>query len=99
MKAKLILSLALALGVILSGCSSTSPQTQAKVFDKAGAGSSFMDDAVLMGLGNGFSIRLAANSRPALIQKAEPALAWNGRDMLWIERDTHGQPQFVLDKA
>jgi hypothetical protein len=99
MKPKIPLSLALVWNGLLAGCSSTTPIAGTKVFDDATAGSSISDYPALTGLGSCYSIRMTADSWPALLQKAQPAFAWNGRDMMWIESDTNGQPQFVLDEA
>jgi hypothetical protein len=57
------------------------------------------DGDVVTDLGGGTFIHAAADSWPALVAKVKPMFAWNGCDLLWIEPDTNGQPQFVLDEA
>jgi hypothetical protein len=97
MKPKIILCLALVLSGGLSGCSTTPPATGTKVYDYHSPDSG--EVVVLKGLGNRLSVRVEADSWPAMIEKTRPTFAWNGRDMMWIGNDTNGQPQFVLDEA
>ena len=98
MKPKLLLGLALVLSGGLFGCSTTPPAAETKVFDyssdpiESGAGK-------IDGLGKSLSIREEADSWLALVQKVKPTFAWNGCDMMWIENDTNGEPQFILDEA
>jgi len=61
--------------------------------------SSAANDAVLTNLGKGFSVQTKANSWRALVQKVNPTFAWNGRDLLWIQNNSGGELQFVLDEA
>lgn len=53
----------------------------------------------ITGLGNTFTISLAADSWPHLVKKAKPAFSWNGQDLLWIQTDAQGRPRFILDEA
>ncbi len=97
MKPKLILCLALILNGGLFGCTTTSAATETKVFDYSAPDSGAV--VVLKKLGKRLSVRIEADSWQALVIKTKPTFAWNGRDMMWIENDTNGQPQFVLDEA
>ena len=99
MKPKLILCLALVLSGGLVGCSTNPPVAETKVFDYSIGESPVTDGLVLTGLGKSFSIYAAADSWPALVQKVKPTFAWNGCDMMSIETDKRGQPQFILDEA
>lgn len=99
MNPKLILILALVLGGGLVSCSTMPARTDTKVFDCSNSRLSVVENNVVTGLGSGFSIRAAADSWPALIEKTKPAFAWNGCDMMWIEAGTNDRPQFVLDEA
>ena len=98
MKPKLILCLALVLSGGLFGCSTNPPVVETKVFDYSN-GDSPATGVVITGLGKTYTISESADSWPALIKKTKPTFAWNGCDMMWIENDTNGQPQFVLDEA
>jgi len=57
------------------------------------------DGIVVTDLGGATFIHAAAASWPALVAKVKPTFAWNGGDLMWIEQDTNGRPQFVLDEA
>jgi hypothetical protein len=98
-KPKILPAIALVWSGILFSCSTSPPTAATKAFDYTNADGPFINSHVLTGLGSAFSIRAAANTWPALVQKVKPAFAWNGRDMMWIERDTNGSPRFVLDEA
>lgn len=89
------LCLALALSGSWLGCSTN----RTRVLDYSAGNSISADDGVLKGLGNGYAIQVAANSWPALVLKAKPAFAWNGRDLLWIRQGPRGEPAFMLDEA
>src|SRR5690242_6621280 len=97
MNPKLFLSLALVLSGGLFGCTTTSAATETKFFDYSTPDSG--DVGTLNGLGRCLSIRVEADSRQALIEKTKPAFVWNGRDMMWVEKDKNGQPEFILDEA
>lgn len=99
MTPKLLLGLALVLGGGLVGCSTATRSTDTKLIESPDAVSLAASREAITDLGTGFSIRAAADSWPALVQKEHPAFAWNGCDLLWIEPGKHGQPQFILDEA
>lgn len=94
-KTNSILCLALVLSVDLLGRSATG---RVGVIDYSTV-SAYRGPGQINGLGKRLSIRVAASSWPELLAKVQPAFAWNGCDMLWIEKDTNGQPLFVLDEA
>jgi hypothetical protein len=98
-KSKLVLCLVLVLSGGLCGCSTTPPAAGTKVFDYSTDCSPASEGLVLKGLGKRLSIRVEADSWPALIEKVKPTFAWNGCDMMWIEKDKLDRPQFVLDEA
>jgi hypothetical protein len=50
-------------------------------------------------LGEGVLIRHQADSFEELAAKLKPTCTWNGRDMLWVERDDRGRLSFTLDRA
>jgi hypothetical protein len=97
---KLLLCLALVLGSgsrAFSG--SASPATSTEIINYSTGDSPLSDGVVITGLGKAFSTRVSADSWPALVQKLKPTFAWNGCDMMWIERDISAQPKFILDEA
>lgn len=61
--------------------------------------SPMMSGVVVTDLGGGGFIHAGADSWLALVEKVKPTFAWNGCDMMWIEKDKRGQPLFVLDEA
>lgn len=97
MKPKLLLGLALVLSGGLLGCSSKLHSAETKFFEYSTPDSG--DVVTLKGLGRRLSIRVEADSLKALIQKTKPNFVWNGRDMMWVENDKNGQPEFILDEA
>jgi hypothetical protein len=98
MKTKLILCLALVLSGGSFGCSTTPLTAETKVINYSGDLTESGPEKIERS-GKRLSIRSAADSWSVLIQKVKPTFAWNGCDMLWIEKDKHGQPQFILDEA
>ncbi|HTB86239.1 MAG TPA: hypothetical protein VK742_21505 [Candidatus Sulfotelmatobacter sp.] len=99
MKFKLILCLALVLSSGFLGCSTISPATKTEVLDYANDNSPDTEEVEVTDLGNCFSIRLAADSWPALVRKTKPRFAWSGCDLMWIETNQQGELQFTLDEA
>ncbi len=76
-----------------------SPAAQTEIFDYSTGNSPLADGVVITGLGKSFSIRASADCWLALVKMVRPTFAWNGCDMIWIEKDTNGQPRFILDEA
>lgn len=100
MTPKLLLGLALVLSGTLFGCSAVAHRTNTQVIETFNNDySPAASGEVITDLGTGFVIEMAADSWPALVQKAKPKFAWNGCDMMWIEWNKRGEPQFVLDEA
>jgi hypothetical protein len=93
------LVLALAWSSVLTGCSTTSPIAGTKVIGNSAQALSLVEENALTALGARLSVRVGADSWISLIKKVKPTFAWNGRDMMWIEKDTNGQPKFVMDEA
>jgi len=46
-----------------------------------------------------FSVRVEADSWDHLVERVQPTLSWNARDLLWITHDDNGRPRFTLDEA
>lgn len=100
MRTKLLLWLALVWGSGFCAISGdASPTAGTEVFDYSTGDSPLADGVVITGLGKSFSIRASADLWPALVKMVKPTFAWNGCDMMWIERDTNAQPKFILDEA
>jgi hypothetical protein len=83
-------------GVYLAGCSTPA---HCAVLNFSSDGSSGTDEVVVTDLGGRIFIHAAADSWAAIVAKVNPTFAWNGRDLMWIEKDKRGRPQFVLDEA
>ena len=100
MSCKFLLWLALVLGAGFRAFSSgASPAARTQVFDYSTGNSPLADGVLITGLGKRFAIRASADSWLALVKKVNPTFAWNGCDLMWIEKDANGQPRFILDEA
>jgi hypothetical protein len=99
MRTKLILCLAVGLSGFLAGCSSATPIPRKTVVYPSIQNQPADEVVVLKELGQRLSVRVEADSWPALLEKVKPAFAWGGRDMMWIEQGANGQPRFILDEA
>ena len=56
-------------------------------------------DPIIRGLGGQLTIRVAAPSWEALLEKTKPSFLIDEYLMLWIQSDEDGRPKFALDRA